>query len=68
MAGRMMASDKNRSKNKVDNRYDDDGFWMHRRFKAHRRTGAATGGRGWRRAIRTKEQREVTREVRSEMD
>lgn len=68
MAGRMMSSDRNRSKNRVDNRMDDDGFWTLRKFKAKRRTGAATGGRGWRRTIRAKENQAVAREIRSDFN
>jgi hypothetical protein len=64
MAGRMMASDRNRSKNNVDNPMFDDGFYQGRRFKGNRRAGAATGGRGWRRNIRAKENIELKREFR----
>lgn len=63
----MMSSDRNRSKNGVDNRYDDDGFWLHRRFKANRKGGAPTGGRAWRRVLRSKENRSVSKEIRSEL-
>jgi len=63
MAG-MMASDKNRSNYGVDNRMDDDGFWLHRRFKANRKGGAPTGGRAWRRTLRAKEKATVSRELR----
>lgn len=66
MAGRMMSSDRNRSKNGVDNRWDDDGFWMYRGFRGNRKGGKPTGGRGWRRAIRSKESQAVAREIRTE--
>lgn len=65
MAG-MMSSNRNRSVLRVDDPWDGDGFWTLRRFKAKRRTGAATGGRGWRRAIRSKEKLRVEKEIRSE--
>ena len=65
MAG-MMASKRNRSVLRVDDPLNDDGFWLHRRFKAKRRTGAPTGGRGWRRTIRSKESVRVAREIRNE--
>ena len=63
----MMSSDKNRSKNGVDNRHNDDGFWAHRRFKANRKGGAPTGGRAWRRVLRSKESRSVAKEIRNEI-
>ena len=67
MAGRMLASSKNRAIHNVDSTSFDDGFWQHRHFKGKRRTGAATGGRGWRRALRMKEKTAVTREIRNEI-
>jgi hypothetical protein len=67
MAGRMMASDRNRSNHNVDSAMFDDGFWTGRKFKGKRRTGAATGGRGWRRNIRAAERVEVNREIRGDL-
>lgn len=66
MAG-MMSANRNRSVLGVDNPIDGDGFWRYRSFKGNRRTGSATGGRGWRRAIRAKEREAVAREIRSEL-
>lgn len=63
MAG-MMTSDKNRGAAGIDNRNDDDGFWSFRKFKGKRRTGAPTGGRGWRRALRANEKIAVSKEIR----
>lgn len=59
----MMSSQKNRSTLGVDNPMDDDGFYLHRHFKSKRRTGAPTGKRAWRRAIRAKEVATTRREV-----
>lgn len=63
----MMSNDRNRSKLGIDNPYDSDGFWTHRNFKGNRKAGSPTGKRGWRRAVRAKENARVLREVRSEM-
>lgn len=62
----MMASNKNRAVNNVDSTMFDDGFWQHRHFKGKRRTGAATGGRGWRRALRKKEKQSVKKDIRND--
>ena len=67
MAG-MMSSNKNRSVHGVDNPYDGDGFWLNRHFKRSRKAGAATGGRGWRRALRKKEKVETRRDIASDRD
>lgn len=64
----MMASKRNRIALGVDNPVDDDGFWMHRRFKGNRKGGSPTGGRAWRRTLRAKESRQVRVQVRSEID
>lgn len=63
----MMASDRNRSKHRVDNRMLDDGFWQVRHFKGKRKTGAPTGGRAWRRALRANEKQEAKRSIADEM-
>ena len=63
----MMASNRNRSKNSIDNPMLDDGFYQHRHFKGKRRTGSPTGGRGWRRAIRANETTTTAREIRDEI-
>lgn len=65
MAG-MMASDRNRGILSVDNRFNDDGFWTLRKFHGKRRTGAATGGRGWRRTLRAKEKSIIRRSITSD--
>lgn len=59
----MMSSRKNRSATGIDNPVNDDGFYVHRRFHANRRAGAASSKRGWRRAIRTVEKRAYTKEI-----
>ena len=63
---RMLASPWNRGIWNVDDPWDGDGFWTHRRFKGNRKGGAATGGRGWRRVLRKKEKTEFRREVRDD--
>lgn len=60
----MMSSNKNRSILSVDNPMDDDGFYAHRKFKAHRRTGAPTGKRTWHRTVRAKEAEATRKEIR----
>ena len=67
MAG-MMSSNKNRSVHGVDNPYNGDGFWLDRHFKRSRKTGAATGGRGWRRKLRKKEKAETRKVITAERD
>lgn len=62
----MSASPRNRAVLGVDNPLDGDGFWHGRKFKANRRTGAATGGRVWRRVIRAKENESVRRNMDKE--
>lgn len=62
----MLAANKNRSVRKVDNPMDGDGFWQFRHFKRSRKTGAATGGRDWRRALRTKEKVEFRKELKND--
>lgn len=62
----MLSANRNRGKHNVDNSYFDDGFWQHRHFKGKRRAGAPTGGRGWRRALRSKEKTETRREILSD--
>ncbi len=64
---RMLASQKNRAIQGVDDPYNSDGFYLHRRFKAKRKGGAPTGGRAWRRVLRAKEGRSVRREVQQEL-
>lgn len=59
----VMSSPRNRCRLGVDNPIDDDGFWEFRKFKANRRTGGATGGRLWRRTIRTREKMDVRAEI-----
>lgn len=59
----MMASNKNRSVHGVDNPMNDDGFYLLRHFKRPRKTGAATGGRDWRRKLRKKEKAETRRAI-----
>lgn len=63
----MMASKRNRIRNGVDNPYDDDGFWVFRGFRGNRKGGKATGGRGWRRAIRKRENTRFKREVKNDL-
>lgn len=58
MAG-MLSSPRNRGMNNVDDPVNDDGFYTHRHFKGHRRTGKATGKRGWRRTLRAKTKTET---------
>jgi len=59
----VMSSPRNRCRLGVDNPIDDDGFWEFRKFKANRKGGGPTGGRLWRRTIRTREQRLVRAEI-----
>jgi hypothetical protein len=64
----MTASNRNRSRFRVDNPNMDDGFYQDRHFKRSRKGGAATGGRGWRRKLRKKEAAETQRIIREEQD
>jgi len=59
----VMSSPRNRCRLGVDNPIDDDGFWEFRKFKAKRKGGGPTGGRLWRRTIRTRERRLVRAEI-----
>jgi hypothetical protein len=65
MAG-MLASARNRAVRKVDDPWDGDGFYRHRRFHGNRKAGATTGKRGWRRALRSKEKTEFRRSLRED--
>jgi hypothetical protein len=62
----MMSAPRNRSVLGVDNPMNSDGFYLHRIFKGNRSTGAATGKRGWRRAIRAKEKAQFRRAIEQE--
>ena len=66
MAG-LMGSPRNRAQYHVDDPWDDDGFWKGRKFKGHRRTGQPTGGRVWRRNIRSAERDQWRQDVREEV-
>lgn len=52
----MMSSKRNRGTLHIDDPWDDDGFYAHRRFKAKGGTGKS-GKRPWRRVIRKVETR-----------
>lgn len=67
MAGRMLSQPRNRADRGIDGPMFDDGFYTHRHFKGKRRTGAPTGGRRWRRALRASESQSVTRDTREEL-
>lgn len=64
----VMSSPRNRCRVGVDNPTDDDGFWQFRKFKGSRKNGAPTGGRLWRRTIRTREKMDVRAEIASFYD
>jgi len=57
----LSASRRNRGQLGVDDPWDDDGFYRHRRFKK-RQVSGKSGGRPWRRVIRTIEKRRWRRE------
>lgn len=59
----MLSSRRNRGTRGVDDPWDDDGFYAHRRFKARRKTGGPSGKRPWRRTLRAKEKEEWRRDL-----
>lgn len=67
MAG-MLASARNRGMQNVDDPWNDDGFYTHRRFHGNRAAGAATGKRGWHRTLRAKGKTEAQRIIKAELD
>lgn len=67
MAG-MISSKRNRGMRSVDDPWDSDGFYAHRKFKGNRKAGAPTGKRAWRRTLRAKEQAEARRIIKSELN
>jgi hypothetical protein len=58
----MLANSRNRGLLGVDNDYDSDGFWTHRRFHAKQKSGKS-GGRVERRTLRAKEKRNWRKEM-----
>jgi hypothetical protein len=57
----MLSSPRNRGTRGVDDPWDDDGFYVHRKFKARGKSGQS-GKKLWRRALRTIERRDWQRE------
>lgn len=67
MAG-MLASPRNRGMQNVDDPWNDDGFYTHRHFKGSRKTGKATGKRGWHRTLRSKSKEEARKIIKQEIN
>lgn len=62
----MLASPRNRGTHGVDDPWDDDGFYTHRKFHA-RRVSGQSGKRTWRRVLRAKEKVAVRHMIESEI-